>query len=84
MIDEIFEKNMTFPEKRGCEVRPQSVNTPSPAALRRTTERQTERRSDALEGLKATNTEMSDAGCARKLVALPVDFVSTLFEIDGI
>ena len=75
---------MTFIEKRGCGGQRQSVNTPSPAALRRTTERQTERRSDALEGSEAKNTEVTDAGCAKKILALRVDFVSTLFEIASI
>ena len=80
----IFEKKMMFLEKRGCGFRRLTVNTPSPAALRRTTERQTERRSDALEGSEAKNTEVSDAGCAKKKMALRVDFVSTLFEIASI
>ena len=57
---------MTFPEKRACEYEHQTVNTPSPAALRRTTERQTERRSDAPEGSEAEILEVSDAGCAKR------------------
>ena len=40
--------------------------------------------SDELERRTATNIEINDAGCAKKKTALPVDFVSTLFEIDGI
>jgi hypothetical protein len=47
------------------------------------TGRQTERRSDASQGPTATNIEAAEAGCAKK-TALPVDFVSTLFEIASI
>ena len=61
------EKKMAFLEKRGCGGQHQTVNTPSPAALRRTTERQTERRSDALEGSEAKKLEVSEAGRAGKL-----------------
>ena len=57
---------MTFLEKRGCGSEPQSVNTPSPAALRRTTERQTERRSDAPEESEAKNFEVTEAGRAKE------------------
>ena len=78
------EKKMAFLEKRGCGGQHQTVNTPSPAALRRTTERQTDQRSDAPAGSEAKNTEVTDAGCAKKIMALRVDFVSTLFEIDSI
>ena len=75
---------MMFLKKRGCGSERQYVNTPSPAALRRTTERQTERRSDALEGSEAKNIEVNEAGRAKEVTAHPVTFVSTLFEIDNI
>jgi hypothetical protein len=46
---QVFEKKMTFLEKRGCGFSAVSLNTPSPAALRRTTGRQTERRTGSRE-----------------------------------
>ena len=71
---------MTFLKKRGCGSPALSVEPPSPAALRRTTGRQTGRRSDAPEEQKATIIEAADAGCAKKIVALPVDFVSRVLR----
>ena len=63
---------MTFPEKRACECEPQSVNTPSPAALRRTTERQTGHTATR----RTTKREIDEAGRAKEVRAHPVDFVS--------
>ena len=40
--------------------------------------------SNELKRSEARKSEVTDAGCATKKTALPVDFVSTLFEIDSI
>ena len=67
---------MTKIEKRGCGYLRLTLEPPSPAALRRTTAGQTERRSGALEGRRAGQYGVDEAGGARKLVAQSVDFVS--------
>ena len=71
---------MVFLKKRGCGSQSQYVNTPSPAALRRTTGRQT--------GHTATRrkriSEVNEAGRAKEVRAHLVTFVSTLFEIENI
>ena len=64
---------MTFPEKRACEYEHQTVNTPSPAALRRTTERQT---GHTAARRKRQKREIDEAGRAKEVRAHPVDFVS--------
>ena len=75
---------MTKIKKRGCGYLRLTLEPPSPAALRRTTGRQTERGSDAPEGRTVRKFEVDEAGGARKLVAQSVDFVSRVFWLGAI
>ena len=50
--------------------------TPLTGGAEARTGRQTGRRSEALECRTAKKIEVYDAGCAKKIAALPVDFVS--------
>ena len=69
-------KKSAFLEKRGCGSERGYVNTPSPAALRRATGRQT-----GHTATRRKQTSQADkAGRARKLRRISVNFVSTLFE----
>ena len=72
----LCEDFLIFSEKSACGFLRLTLEPPSPAALRRTTGRQTERRSEALDGQTVRKFEVDEAGGARKLVAQSVDFVS--------
>ena len=83
---------MTFSAKRGCGCWWLSVEPPSPAALRRTTGRQTALRSNAPRGQTVGKIEVDEAGRASKfqrsrlILSLEIGFclVSALFDIDDI
>ena len=73
---------MTFLKKSTCSPPHQFVNTPSPAALRRSTGAPNGRADKKAGNAADTTPEAFEAGRARKKRAHPVDFVSTLFEIE--
>jgi hypothetical protein len=73
------EGKMTKAEKRGCGGWALSVNTPSPAALRRLSGRRTDRRGSRFRRRKGKHTEVRSAGWARKFGALCL-FCLLLFD----
>ena len=84
MIIEENPKKMTLLQKKGLRVRGLNRKYPltgGAEAHNGTPDGTTERRS---EGKRGKKLEVTDAGCAKKIMALRVDFVSTLFEIDSI
>ena len=72
-----------FPEKRGCEYQPLTVEPPSSATQTRSAGRQTDRSGDAERRECEKISEVIEAGRAKLVRAHPVTFVSTLFEIDS-
>ncbi|WP_373928114.1 hypothetical protein, partial [Pseudooceanicola nitratireducens] len=81
---EVFEKKMTVPGKKPLRSLAPNRKYPLTGGAEALTGRQTERRSDALEGLRQRTLRCLTRGAPQSKAALPVDFVSTLFEIDGI
>jgi hypothetical protein len=67
MKNGLYEKKMTFPEKRGCRVCVLDVNTPSPAALRRCWAAGRPEGAELLRGARLEKLEVNEAGRADKL-----------------